>query len=105
MRRKGTPSKNKALYKAKRTRRYGRDIDQIVLGDMLPEETQRLLNQPLNENLPGLGQHYDVHCARYFITKAAIDEHFKTKEHKKRFKICTTEVPYSHAEGERAVGL
>jgi bud site selection protein 20 len=27
MRRKGNPAKNKALKKAKRTRRYGRDID------------------------------------------------------------------------------
>ena len=76
-------------------RHYKKDIDQIVLEDMLPEKTEQLLNQPINEELPGLGQHYCVHCSRYFISTAAIKEHFRTKEHKKRFKVCTTEVPYT----------
>lgn len=49
----------------------------------------------MNEDLPGLGQHYCVHCSRYFVSDLAIIAHFKTKEHKKRFKVCTTEVPYT----------
>ena len=55
--------------------------------------------------MPGLGQHYCVPCARYFVSDKAIDAHYKTKEHKKRFKICNTEEPYSIEEAERAAGL
>jgi len=87
LRRKGKPAQNKALYKAKRTRNYKRDNDQIVYEDMLPENTFKLLNQPLQEEMPGLGQHYCIPCARYFITEQAITVHRKTKEHKKRFKV------------------
>ena len=29
----------------------------------------------------------------------------RTKEHKKRFKVCTTEIPYTKEEAERAGGL
>lgn len=72
---------------------------------MLPENTEKLLHQDLNEDLPGLGQHYCVSCARYFITEKAIQEHFKTKEHKKRFKIIKNDKPYTHEEAERASGL
>ena len=35
----------------------------------------------------------------------AIQAHLKTKEHKKRYKQCTTEKPYTHEEAERAGGL
>lgn len=44
-------------------------------------------------------------CARYLITSAALRSHAKTKEHKKRFKVVTTEVPYTLEEAEMAGGL
>ena len=34
-----------------------------------------------------------------------MDVHLKTKEHKKRFKVVTTEKPYSIEESERAGGV
>lgn len=68
LRRGGKPAKNKALYKAKRTRNYKRDMDQIVYEDLLPEATKQLINQPVQEEVTGLAQHYCVTCARYFIT-------------------------------------
>ena len=71
---------------------------------MLPENTAKLENQPINEHLPGLGQNYCVVCARHFISEHSAKVHYKTKEHKKRTKI-TKEVPYSHEEAERAAGL
>ena len=58
----------------------------------------------MDEYKPGLGQHYCLHCARYFISDSAIQTHFRTKEHKKRMKTCK-EIPYSHEEAERAGGL
>lgn len=55
--------------------------------------------------MPGLGQHYCVTCARYFISDQAITAHTKTKEHKKRIKIVKTEEPYTIEEAEKAGGL
>ena len=58
----------------------------------------------MDEYKPGLGQHYCLHCAKYFISDNAMKSHLKTKEHKKRIKT-TKEIPYSHEEAERAGGL
>lgn len=55
LRRKSNTSKNKQYGKARRTRHYKRDIDQIVFTDMIPEISEKLLNQPMQEDLPGLG--------------------------------------------------
>jgi bud site selection protein 20 len=80
-------------------------VDQIVLEDMLPDATQKLLNQKTDEEKPGLGQFYCVTCAQYFISAESRAVHEKTKQHKKRIKICLTEVPYTIEEAERAGGL
>lgn len=55
VRRKGTPGKNKTIYRNKTKRGYKRDLDQIVYEDLLPELTTKLLNQPMQEDKPGLG--------------------------------------------------
>ena len=97
--------KHKQIKKANlKTKRYRRDVDQVVLEDMEPENAIKLENQELDEYKPGLGQHYCLTCARYFISTQAITEHFRTKEHKKRMKTCK-EIPYSIEEAERAGGL
>ena len=63
-------AKNKFIKRANlKTRNYRRDIDQVVLDDMQPENTEKLLNQPLDEYKPGLGQYYCVPCAKYFVTE------------------------------------
>ena len=80
-------------------------LDQIVLEDMLPENTKVLKNQPMDEYKTGLGQFYCVPCTRYFVSEAAQKEHEAKKEHRKRLKICLTEVPYTIEEAERAGGL
>lgn len=79
-------------------------MDQVVLEDMLPENTQKLENQELDEDKPGLGQFYCVICSRYFISELAFKMHLQSKTHKKRVKS-TQDIPYSHEEAERAGGL
>ena len=102
---RGKGHKHKQIKKANlKTKRYRRDVDQVVLEDMLPENTKKLENQPLDEYKPGLGQYYCVTCARYFIAEQAMTVHLKTKEHKKRIKT-TKVIPYSHEEANRAGGL
>jgi bud site selection protein 20 len=71
---------------------------------MIPENMQKLLNQKIDDEKPGAGQHYCVTCSRYFISQTAQETHNKTKEHKKRFKVCQ-DVPYTIEEAERAGGL
>ncbi|KAJ0612965.1 putative transcription factor C2H2 family [Helianthus annuus] len=50
-----------------------------------PDEEKTPL--PLDEDLPGMGQYYCLHCDRYFANVAVRDEHFKTKRHKKRYVL------------------
>lgn len=103
--RKRNKAKEKSYYRARRTRNHERMLDQIVLEDMLPENTHALKNQPRDEYLPGLGQHYCVTCAKYFTNDVALKTHEMNKDHKKRLRICLKEVPYTIEEAERAGGL
>ena len=59
-------AKNKQIRKSNRTKRYRKDMDTVVLVDMLPKNTEALLNQEEDETKPALGQVYCVNCARYF---------------------------------------
>jgi len=70
-RRRENVARNKQYRKARRTKRKTRDIDQIVLEDMIPANMQKLLNQPIDEEKPGAGQHYCVTCSRYFVSQTA----------------------------------
>lgn len=90
-------------HKALKLKHYARDIDQIH-GDIEPEVAAKLLSQPIDEDLPGAGQHYCVQCARYFIDDSALQQHVKGKDHKKRLRELK-EVPYSHEEAERCAGM
>lgn len=80
------------------------------------------------EDLPGLGQHYCVECAKWFETEISLVGHQKGKPHKRRFvpsrhplhiwssSYCPTanyslrvkqlkEEPYTQKEAEAVVGL
>lgn len=52
--RKKNRAKKKKFHKIKKTKRYARDND-LIFEDLKPEKAQKLLNQPLNEELPGMG--------------------------------------------------
>ncbi|XP_050517193.1 zinc finger protein 593 homolog [Diabrotica virgifera virgifera] len=91
------------LKKKWRTKRRTKDLDQID-EDIKPENTEKLLNQDIDFDKPGSAQHYCIHCARYFISDSALQDHFKTKVHKRRLKALETE-PYTIEDSERAAGL
>jgi len=38
----------------------------------------------VDEDLPGLGQHYCTPCARYFHDETTLSNHLLTKDHKRR---------------------
>ncbi|KAJ3406629.1 hypothetical protein HDV05_005904, partial [Chytridiales sp. JEL 0842] len=89
------------VKRASRTRARTKDIDQIHTDLQNP---QTFSNPSIDPDLPGLGQHYCIHCAKHFISNEALDKHVASKLHKKRVKVLKEE-PYTQAEAEAAVGL
>ncbi|KAJ3043317.1 Bud site selection protein 20 [Rhizophlyctis rosea] len=89
------------VKRAKRTRARVKDLDQIHEDMKNPEKVSV---QAIDADLPGLGQHYCLQCARYFTTAASLNDHIKTKLHKKRLKALKEE-PYTQKEAELAAGL
>ena len=82
---------------------YARDIDQVV-GDLKPENAEKLITQEKDEDLPGQGQFYCIECSRYFINAVALKDHIKSKPHKQRLKELK-QTPYSQEEAEKAAGM
>lgn len=75
-------------YSVKRykTKRRTKDLDLVEKDLSTNESISKLLNQPLDETKPGLGQFYCIHCAKYCETSYALKTHLKTKIHKRRLK-------------------
>jgi bud site selection protein 20 len=69
----------------------------------LKSKSDTLLNQDVDFDQPGMAQFYCLHCARYFINQQALDDHFKTKVHKRRMKALQDD-PYTQEEAEIAAG-
>lgn len=101
--RKKHTAMNKNTHRTIKMKHYAKDIDQVV-GDLQPENKEKLINQEKDEDLPGQGQFYCVECSRYFINEKGLSDHNKSKPHKKRLKELK-ETPYSHEEAERAAGM
>lgn len=102
----GRVTKKGSNNKRERRKRFlARAVDQIHddLADPMKAEALRT-DQPVDFDLPGLGQHYCVECARYFIFASALSQHTRTKIHKIRLKELK-ERPYSQAEAEAAAGM
>ncbi|KAJ3334335.1 hypothetical protein HDU76_000028 [Blyttiomyces sp. JEL0837] len=89
------------VKRSSRTRARTKDLDQIHEDLKAPE---KLLNQPIDPDLPGLGQFYCVECSRHFTSNGALVAHQSTKLHRKRLKVLKEE-PYTQKEAEAAVGL
>ncbi len=45
--------------------------------------TLHVCRAELDEDLPAHGQHYCIACARYFISPSALEDHEKTKPHRR----------------------
>lgn len=77
-------SKNKQYKKAADTKRRARDVDQIQ-DDLIAMATLgKNMEFEIDEDLPGLGQHYCVQCARHFSDNETLTIHQSSKFHKRR---------------------
>lgn len=64
---------------------YYRDVDQIKADLRSPRHLQRFTGSKAKEDLPGLGQHYCIECAKWFETEVSLVGHRRGKPHKRRF--------------------
>ncbi|KAL7423575.1 hypothetical protein Q5752_001155 [Cryptotrichosporon argae] len=103
LRRSRTHHARRDVQRAARTRVRTKDLDQIQ-SDLLPLNKRALEAQPIDEDKPGLGQHYCVECAKYYETSLALATHKKSKVHKRRLKELR-DPAYTREEAERAAGL
>lgn len=92
-------------YSVKRykTKRRTKDLDLILKDLSSPDSIQKLKQQEEDENLPGLGQYYCIHCDKYFLDNTALKGHLRGKVHKRRVKELSVN-PYSNLEAEAAAG-
>ncbi|KAH8179535.1 zinc-finger double-stranded RNA-binding domain-containing protein [Sarocladium implicatum] len=87
-----------------KTRRKTRDVDQIKADLLSPKHLAQYKKTKASEDLPGLGRHYCVECAKWFETEASLVGHRRQKPHKRRVKQLRGE-PYTQKEAEAAAGL
>ncbi|KAG7284160.1 hypothetical protein NEMBOFW57_010521 [Staphylotrichum longicolle] len=85
-----------------KTRRRTRDVDQVKADLLSPRHLQLYKETKAAEDLPGLGRHYCIECAKWFETDSSLVLHTKGKPHKRRLKQLK-EGPYTHEEANAAV--
>ncbi|KAK4156824.1 hypothetical protein C8A00DRAFT_40730 [Chaetomidium leptoderma] len=86
-----------------KTRRKTRDADQIKADLLSPRHLEIFIETKAPEDLPGLGRHYCIECAKWFETDTSLVGHRKSKPHKRMLKQLR-EGPYTHEEAAAAVG-
>ncbi|KAL2992540.1 hypothetical protein AAZX31_10G052500 [Glycine max] len=76
--------KRRYSHKTARRTKFELKGDDMVYAQLNKPDQERP-PLPVDEDLPGMGQYYCLHCDRYFANITVRDEHFKTKRHKKRY--------------------
>ncbi|KAF2400001.1 hypothetical protein EJ06DRAFT_42373 [Trichodelitschia bisporula] len=88
----------------KKTRRYTRDLDAISADISDPAHLARHKATMHADDLPALGMHYCVSCAKFFESETNLVAHTRGKVHKRRVKQLA-EGAHTQREAEEAVGL
>lgn len=61
-----------------------RDLDQIKADLESPKHLKQFQETKAAEDLPALGRHYCVECAKYYESEFTLVEHRRGKPHKRR---------------------
>lgn len=96
--------KRRYSHKTSRRTKFLLKGDDAVFDELQKAEGDRKL-LPVDEDLPGMGQYYCVHCDRYFANTSVRDEHFKTKRHRKRLKLMAGPAPHTQLDADLAAGM
>ncbi|KAJ5217389.1 Zinc finger protein bud20 [Penicillium chermesinum] len=87
-----------------KTKRLTRGFDQVRADLDSPRHLEQYKETKDVEDLPGLGRHYCVECAKWFESEYNMNAHTKGKNHKRRVRQLQEE-PHSQKIAEAAVGL
>ena len=97
-------TKKKDYKKSHCTARRRRDLDQVQ------DDVEKVvvagvdnLEFEVDDDLPGLGQFYCLHCAKHFADQVTLDNHKKSRPHKRRLKD-VAQPKYTQEEAERGAG-
>ncbi|KAJ5662486.1 Zinc finger protein bud20 [Penicillium maclennaniae] len=85
-------------------KRITRGFDQIRSDLESPRHLEQYKETKDAEDLPGLGRHYCVECAKWFESEYNMKAHTKGKNHKRRVRQLEDE-PHSQRIAEAAVGI
>ena len=96
--------KRRYSHKTARRTKFLVKGDDMVYDELTKFEVEKP-SLPVDEDLPGMGQYYCLHCDRYFANVSVRDEHFKTKRHRKRVKLMTGPAPHTQLDAELAAGM
>ncbi|XP_073148769.1 uncharacterized protein [Henckelia pumila] len=96
--------KRRYAHKTFRRTKFLLKGDDAVFDELQKADGDRKL-LPVDEDLPGMGQYYCLHCDRYFANTSVRDEHFKTKRHKKRLKLMAGPAPHTQLHADLAAGM
>jgi len=93
----------RGINSKKKTRRRLRDIDQVYEDLKDGRHLELYKSTKAVEDLPGLGEHYCIECAKWFESETNLESHKKSKVHKRQVKKLKGE-PYTQKEAEAATG-
>ncbi|KAG6517780.1 zinc finger C2H2 protein ECU02_0310-like [Zingiber officinale] len=99
--------KRRYSHKTARRAKFLVKGDDQVFNELLKqaEEAAAEKTLPLDEDLPGMGQFYCLHCDRYFAGEDVRQGHFSSKRHKKRVKEMMGPAPHTQLDAELAAGM
>jgi bud site selection protein 20 len=83
---------------------FSRGYDQVHADLASPQHLAKYKATKDPEDLPAMGQHYCVECAKWFETEHNLVAHRKGKNHKRRLRLLR-EDPHTQRTAETAVGL
>ncbi|KAK2855637.1 hypothetical protein FQN49_004995 [Arthroderma sp. PD_2] len=87
-----------------KTKRRTRDYDQVTADLRSRKHLTQYHSTKDVEDLPGLGKHYCVECAKWFESEYNLVAHRKGKNHKRRLRVLRDE-PHTQKTAEAAIGL
>jgi len=87
-----------------KTKRRTRDLDQVRADIDSSKHLSQYKATKAADDLPGLGVHYCVECAKWFESEYNLTSHRRGKNHKRRIRLLREE-PHSQKIAEAAVGL
>jgi bud site selection protein 20 len=90
---------DKKVSKGQKAKNRSPDMDQIAAEVTAPPK-----QIAFDADLPGGGQHYCVACSRHFIDALSLEEHSRSKLHKKRMKELARTPVYTVEESQAAGG-